>query len=168
MIWKAPLELVHTDVRSVDTKSHAGSQYFVLFIDDHSRKMWVSTFKTKGQVLSMFKEFLKLKSLPATTGLRVRNNSQSNGEENQNTEIENDTNFNVETQTGEKQCGVHKLRNRTLWEKEIQSKISEAMTLRSYGDHTLPLTLGHSHRYRDHNLNNSNFTIIHTHLTWLP
>ena len=30
---KAPLELVHTDVCQVDTKSHAGSQYFVTFID---------------------------------------------------------------------------------------------------------------------------------------
>ena len=28
------LELVHTDVCQVDTKSHARSQYFVMFIDD--------------------------------------------------------------------------------------------------------------------------------------
>ena len=32
----APLELVHTDVCQVDTKSHARSQYFVTFIDGHS------------------------------------------------------------------------------------------------------------------------------------
>ena len=51
------LELVHTDVCQVDTKSHAGSQYFVTFIDDHSRKLWVSPLKTKDQVLSVFKEF---------------------------------------------------------------------------------------------------------------
>ena len=54
---KALLELVHTDVCQVDTKSHVGSQYFVTFIDDHSRKMWVSPMKTKDQVLSVFKEF---------------------------------------------------------------------------------------------------------------
>ena len=52
-----PLELVHTDVCNVDTKSHAGSQYFVTFIDDHSRKLWVSPLKTKDQVLFIFKEF---------------------------------------------------------------------------------------------------------------
>ena len=54
---KAVLELVHTNVCQVDTKSHAGSQYFVMFIDDHSRKMWPSPLKTKNQVLSVFKEF---------------------------------------------------------------------------------------------------------------
>ena len=48
----ALLELVHTDVCQVNTKSHVGSQYFVTFIDDHSRKMWVSPMKTKDQVLS--------------------------------------------------------------------------------------------------------------------
>ena len=40
MRWKALLELVHTDVCYVDTKSHSGGQYFVTFIDDHSRKLW--------------------------------------------------------------------------------------------------------------------------------
>ena len=35
----APLELVHTDVCQVDTKSHARSQYFVTFIDDHNRRL---------------------------------------------------------------------------------------------------------------------------------
>ena len=40
-----------------DTKSHAGSQYFVTFIDDHNQKMWVFTLKTKDQVMSIFKEF---------------------------------------------------------------------------------------------------------------
>ena len=51
------MELVHTDVCQVDTKSHARSQYFMTFIDDHGRKVWVSPLKTKDQVLSVFKEF---------------------------------------------------------------------------------------------------------------
>ena len=54
---KMPLELMHTDVCYVDTKSHAGSQYFVTFIDDYSRKLWVSVPKTKDQVTSVFKVF---------------------------------------------------------------------------------------------------------------
>ena len=45
------------DVCYVDTKSHAGSQYFVTFIDDCSWKLWASILKTKEQVLSVFKEF---------------------------------------------------------------------------------------------------------------
>ena len=52
----APLELVHTDVCQVDTKSRAGAQYFVTFIDDHNRKLWVSPLKTKDQVISILKE----------------------------------------------------------------------------------------------------------------
>ena len=56
MRWNAPLELVHTDVCQVDTKSHARLQYFVTFIDDHSRKLWTAPLKTKDQVLSVFKE----------------------------------------------------------------------------------------------------------------
>ena len=50
----APLELVHTDVCQVDTKSHAGSKYFVTFIDDHSRRLWATPLKTKDQFV--FKE----------------------------------------------------------------------------------------------------------------
>ena len=51
------MELVHTDLCQVDTKSHAGSEYFLTFIDVHSRKLWVSVLKAKDQVLSVFKEF---------------------------------------------------------------------------------------------------------------
>ena len=51
------LELVHTDICHVDTNSHAGSQYFVTFIDDYSQKLWASILKTKDQVLFVFKEF---------------------------------------------------------------------------------------------------------------
>ena len=51
-----PLELMHTDVCQVDTKSHAGAQYFVTFIDDHNMRLWATPLKTKDQVLSVFKE----------------------------------------------------------------------------------------------------------------
>ena len=53
MRWKALLELVHTDVCYVDTKSHSGGQYFVTFIDDNSRKLWAYVLKTKDQVLTL-------------------------------------------------------------------------------------------------------------------
>mgnify|MGYP000140798401 CR=1 FL=1 len=50
---KVSLELVHTDVCYVDIKSHVGSQYFMKFIDDYSRKLWASVLKTKDLVLSV-------------------------------------------------------------------------------------------------------------------
>ena len=51
------MDLVHTCVCYVDTKSHAGSQYFVTFIDDYSWNLWTFVLKTKDSVLSVFKEF---------------------------------------------------------------------------------------------------------------
>ena len=54
---KNALELMHTDVCQVDAKSHAGAQYFVTFIDDYIRKLWISILKTKDQMLFVFKEF---------------------------------------------------------------------------------------------------------------
>ena len=51
------MELVHTNVCYVDTKSHSGSQYFVTFIHECTWKLWASALKAKDQMLSLFKEF---------------------------------------------------------------------------------------------------------------
>ena len=52
------LDLVYSDVCvPMKTKTLGGSLYFVTFIDDHSRKIWVYTLKTKDQVLKVFKQF---------------------------------------------------------------------------------------------------------------
>ncbi|GKD62717.1 putative RNA-directed DNA polymerase, partial [Tanacetum coccineum] len=52
------LDLVHSDVCGpMKTKTLGGCSYFVTFIDDHSRKVWVYTLKTKDQVLDVFKQF---------------------------------------------------------------------------------------------------------------
>ena len=51
------LDLVHTDVCTMDTKSLGGALYFVIFIDDHSRKVWAFVLKSKDQVLQVFKHF---------------------------------------------------------------------------------------------------------------
>jgi len=50
------VDLVHSDVCSTSERSLGGSQYFVTFIDDHSRKVWVYPLKMKDQVLQVFKE----------------------------------------------------------------------------------------------------------------
>jgi transposase InsO family protein len=51
------LDLVHTDVCTMNTKSLGGALYYVTFIDDHSRKVWVFALKTKDQVRDVFKVF---------------------------------------------------------------------------------------------------------------
>ena len=52
------LGLVHSDVCGpFKVKSFSGALYFVTFIDDCSRKLWVYALKTKDQVLKKFKEF---------------------------------------------------------------------------------------------------------------
>ena len=52
------LELVHSDVCGpLKVKSFSGALYFVAFIDECSRKLWVYALKTKDQVLEKFKEF---------------------------------------------------------------------------------------------------------------
>lgn len=50
------LDLIHTDVCSMQDKTLGGGHYFVTFIDDHSRKVWATVLKTKDQVLDVFKD----------------------------------------------------------------------------------------------------------------
>ena len=65
------LELVYFDVCGpMKTKTLGGSLYFVTFIDDHSRKIWVYTLKTKDQVLNVFKQFHAL--VERQTGLKLK------------------------------------------------------------------------------------------------
>ena len=56
-----PLEIVHSDVCGpMRTTSFGGARYFLTFIDDFSRKVWLYTLKTKGECLEKFKEFKAL------------------------------------------------------------------------------------------------------------
>ena len=50
------IDLIHTDVCTMLTKTVGGALYFVTFIDDHSRKFWGFALKTKDWVLDAFKE----------------------------------------------------------------------------------------------------------------
>ena len=51
------LEIIHTDVWTASQPSLSGSEYFVSFIDDYSRKIWVYFLKHKSEVLSVFHTF---------------------------------------------------------------------------------------------------------------
>ncbi|KAM1823768.1 hypothetical protein FF1_025765 [Malus domestica] len=53
-----PLELIHTDVCGPIKPSSLGkNNYFLLFIDDFSRKTWVYFLKQKSEVFGAFKKF---------------------------------------------------------------------------------------------------------------
>ena len=55
---KALLELVHSDVcRNINVKSLSGAEYFLTFIDDKTRFVWVYILKHKSQVFQYFKEW---------------------------------------------------------------------------------------------------------------
>jgi transposase InsO family protein len=52
------LDLVYSDVCDpIEVESLSGNRYFVTFIDDASRKVWVYVLKTKDQVFQLFKKF---------------------------------------------------------------------------------------------------------------
>jgi len=73
------LELVHIDVwGKASVPSLGGSLYFVTFIDDSSRKVWVYFLKHKSNVFEVFKKWLaqfenesgqKLKCLKSDNGV---------------------------------------------------------------------------------------------------
>ncbi|KAJ0522113.1 putative RNA-directed DNA polymerase [Helianthus annuus] len=61
--WHAskPLQLVHSDICGpMQTSSIRGCKYFITFIDDFSRKIWVYFLKLKSEALYHFKTFKSL------------------------------------------------------------------------------------------------------------
>ena len=74
------LKLVYSDVCGpMKTKTLGGYLYFVTFIDDHSRKIWVYTLKRKDHVLNVFKQFHAL--VERQTGLKLKYIRTDNGGE---------------------------------------------------------------------------------------
>ena len=60
-------------------RTHCGALYFITFIDDYSRKLWVYTLKSKDQVLDVFKVFQAL--VERETGRKVKCIHTNNGGE---------------------------------------------------------------------------------------
>lgn len=74
------LDLVHTNVCSMSERSlGGGAKYFVSFIDDHSRKVWGSTLKSKDQMLESFKDFHA--KVERETGMKLKFVRADNGGE---------------------------------------------------------------------------------------
>jgi hypothetical protein len=74
----SPLDLVHSDICGrMPHQSLGRALYFVTFIDDATRKLWVYPTRTKDRVFTIFKDWLamvenqtdrKLKSLRSDSG----------------------------------------------------------------------------------------------------
>ena len=74
------LELVHSDVCGpMSVASVGGSFYFITFVDDYSRYVWVYIIRKKGQAIDKFKEFIALSE--NTTGKRIKRFRSDNGGE---------------------------------------------------------------------------------------
>ena len=81
---KGILDYIHSDVWGpAPTKSHGGARYFVTFMDDYSRKIWVYFMQEKSEVFKKFKEWKaevenqtgrKIKYLRSDIGGEYRNN----------------------------------------------------------------------------------------------
>jgi len=52
--------MIHSDVWTTKTESIGGCKYYMSFIDDHTRKVWVYFMKHKGE---MFQHFLNFKTM---------------------------------------------------------------------------------------------------------
>jgi transposase InsO family protein len=52
-----PLEMIHSYLWTTKSKSIRGCRYYVNFIDDHTRKVWVYFMKQKGEVFQHFLNF---------------------------------------------------------------------------------------------------------------
>ena len=77
---KGLLDYIHSDVWGpAPTRSNGGARYFVTFMDDFSRKVWVYFMKEKAEVLEKFKEWKA--EVENQTGRKIKYLRSDNGGE---------------------------------------------------------------------------------------
>ena len=77
---EAPLDLVHSDVcGKINTKSLSGGEYFLTFVDDKTRFVWIFILKQKSQVFQCFQQWKAI--VEKSTGRRVKCLRTDNGGE---------------------------------------------------------------------------------------
>ncbi len=75
-----PLDLVHSDVcGKLNVKSVGGAEYFLTFIDDFSRYVWVYFLKRKNEVFSCFLNWKAM--VERATGRKLKVLRSDNGGE---------------------------------------------------------------------------------------
>ncbi|XXG64806.1 hypothetical protein AAC387_Pa05g2660 [Persea americana] len=130
------LELVHTDVwGQTQLPSLGGSSYFVTFIDDATRKLWVYPMKHKSDVFDVFKKWKAL--VENEIGLKLKCLRSDNGGEYCSKEFEeycakNGIKREKTIPNTPQQNGVAERMNRTIVERARNSK-SRKCTFIGYG-----------------------------------
>ncbi|PWA98023.1 hypothetical protein CTI12_AA024020 [Artemisia annua] len=77
---KEPLQLIHMDLCGpITPPSHGKNLYFMLLIDDFSRKTWVYFLKEKSQAFEAFKIFKSM--VEKEKGLKIKSMRSDRGEE---------------------------------------------------------------------------------------
>ena len=77
---KGTLDYIHTDVWGpTKVSSLGGKHYFVSFVDDFSRRVWVYTMRHKDEVLKIFLKWKKM--IETQTGRKIRRLRSDNGGE---------------------------------------------------------------------------------------
>ncbi|KAH9648425.1 retrovirus-related pol polyprotein from transposon TNT 1-94-like protein [Citrus sinensis] len=75
---KQTLDYIHSDIWGpFQVSSHGGARYFLTFIDDFSRKLWVYILKHKSEALDKFKEWITL--MENQIGRKVKRLRTDNG-----------------------------------------------------------------------------------------
>ena len=84
---QAPLELIHSNVcGKINAKSLSGAEYFLTFVDDKTRYVWVFILKHKSQMFQYFQEWKAI--VERSTGHRVKSLRTNNGGEYTSLEFE--------------------------------------------------------------------------------
>ena len=75
-----PLQLIHSDVcGKIGTRSLSGGEYFVTFVDDHTRYVWAYILKSKDEVFAHFQKWKA--QVEKSTGREVKILRSDNGGE---------------------------------------------------------------------------------------
>ena len=84
----SPLDLVHSDLCGpMPVKSLGGASYFLTFIDDSTRKVWVYLLKNKSDTFDAFKKFLAM--VENQSGRKLKTLRTDNGGEYVSSEFKN-------------------------------------------------------------------------------
>jgi len=66
------LELIHSDIWGPSqVNSNGGNRYFITFIDDYSRKVWVYILKQKSDALETFIKFKRVVELESQSKIKI-------------------------------------------------------------------------------------------------
>lgn len=64
--------VVHSDACGpFQVPSLGGNKYFVSFLDEFSRMLWISLIRSKGEVFEVFKSFKLMNEQQAEKGIKI-------------------------------------------------------------------------------------------------